>query len=90
MMIFVLNKPHFARLSKVRQMRSRVEEARSAHAQSHSRGRVLDALMAEKRNGKLRGIHGRLVSSPIVSLIILTLLTVRVTLAPLMKNMTWL
>ncbi|CAH1781989.1 unnamed protein product [Owenia fusiformis] len=46
--------------SKVKQNRLKVEEARSAMASSKSKGRVLESLMAQKKNGRIPGIYGRL------------------------------
>ncbi|KOB66221.1 Structural maintenance of chromosomes protein, partial [Operophtera brumata] len=40
--------------------RSQLEESRQAMSANRSRGRVLDSLMKEKRNGNLPGIFGRL------------------------------
>lgn len=45
----------------VRDMRQKVEEAKSSLSSTRSRGKVLDALMQQKRNGKIPGILGRLV-----------------------------
>ncbi|XP_075986320.1 structural maintenance of chromosomes 4-like protein gluon [Anticarsia gemmatalis] len=45
---------------EVRTLRSQLEESRQAMSANRSRGRVLDALMKEKRNGVLPGIFGRL------------------------------
>ncbi|KAJ8280337.1 hypothetical protein GJAV_G00053360 [Gymnothorax javanicus] len=44
----------------VKDMRQKVEEAKSALSSNRSRGKVLDALMAQKRSGKIPGILGRL------------------------------
>lgn len=46
----------------VRDMRQKVEEAKSSLSSTRSRGKVLDALMQQKRSGKIPGILGRLVS----------------------------
>lgn len=43
--------------------RAQLEESRQAMSANRSRGRVLDALMKEKKNGHLPGIFGRLVNS---------------------------
>lgn len=48
--------------SQLQKMRITFEEQRSAMQQSKSRNRVLDSLMREKREGRLPGIFGRLVS----------------------------
>ncbi|XP_066588736.1 structural maintenance of chromosomes protein 4 [Prorops nasuta] len=45
---------------KLRSMRMVVEENRAAMQASHSRNRILDSLMEQKRNGTLPGIYGRL------------------------------
>lgn len=45
----------------VRDMRQKVEEAKSSLSSNRSRGKVLDALMQQKRSGKIPGILGRLV-----------------------------
>lgn len=47
-------------VNNVREMRVKVEEARSSLQQSQSRGSVLEALMQLKKNGSLPGIYGRL------------------------------
>ncbi|XP_041733774.1 structural maintenance of chromosomes protein 4-like isoform X2 [Coregonus clupeaformis] len=44
----------------VRDMRQKVEEAKSSLSSNRSRGKVLDALMQQKRSGKIPGILGRL------------------------------
>ncbi|KAK3513079.1 hypothetical protein QTP70_000984 [Hemibagrus guttatus] len=44
----------------VRDMRQKVEEAKSSLSSTRSRGKVLDALMQQKRSGKIPGILGRL------------------------------
>ncbi|NXX51325.1 SMC4 protein, partial [Tricholaema leucomelas] len=46
--------------SLVRELRQKAEEARSSLAQSRNRGKVLEALLQQKRAGKLPGIYGRL------------------------------
>ncbi|CAG4980755.1 unnamed protein product [Colias eurytheme] len=43
-----------------RQLRAQLEESKQAMNANRSRGRVLDALMKEKRSGRLPGIFGRL------------------------------
>lgn len=45
----------------VRDMRQKVEEAKSSLSSTRSRGKVLDALMQQKHSGKIHGILGRLV-----------------------------
>ena len=47
--------------SQVRQMRVRVEEARSSMSAARSQGRVVESLMKLKTSGQRPGIHGRLV-----------------------------
>lgn len=47
----------------VREMRQKVDEAKSSLSSNRSRGKVLDALMQQKRNGKIPGIYGRLVKA---------------------------
>lgn len=47
--------------ASVRDMRQKVEEAKSSLSSTRSRGKVLDALMQQKRSGKIPGILGRLV-----------------------------
>ncbi|XP_060761829.1 structural maintenance of chromosomes protein 4 [Neoarius graeffei] len=44
----------------VRDMRQKVEEAKSSLSSTRSRGKVLDALMQQKHSGKIPGILGRL------------------------------
>jgi len=46
---------------QVRQMRVRLEEARSSMSAARSQGKVLESLMQLKSSGQLPGIHGRLV-----------------------------
>ncbi|CAD6227554.1 GSCOCG00001237001-RA-CDS [Cotesia congregata] len=46
--------------SEIKRMRMQVEEKRSAMQAHRSRNRILDALMREKREGRLPGILGRL------------------------------
>ena len=46
---------------RVRASRGQVEEARSALQAHRSRGQVLRALVEQRENGALPGIHGRLV-----------------------------
>nr|XP_027320521.1 structural maintenance of chromosomes protein 4 [Anas platyrhynchos] len=41
-------------------LRQKVEEAKSSLAQSRNRGKVLEALLQQKKSGNIRGIHGRL------------------------------
>lgn len=45
---------------QLRSIRIRLEESRSTFSANTSRGRVLDALMEQKRKGALTGIFGRL------------------------------
>jgi structural maintenance of chromosome 4 len=40
----------------------KVEEAKSSLAMNRSRGKVLDAIIQEKKSGRIPGIYGRLVS----------------------------
>ncbi|NXA23123.1 SMC4 protein, partial [Ibidorhyncha struthersii] len=44
----------------VRNLRQKVEEARSSLAQSRSRGKVLEALLQQKKSGNIPGLYGRL------------------------------
>ncbi|NWX24428.1 SMC4 protein, partial [Aegotheles bennettii] len=44
----------------VRSLRQKVEEAKSSLAQSRSRGKVLEALLRQKKCGNIRGLYGRL------------------------------
>uniref|UniRef100_A0A8C3G4T9 Structural maintenance of chromosomes protein n=1 Tax=Cyclopterus lumpus TaxID=8103 RepID=A0A8C3G4T9_CYCLU len=44
----------------VREMRQKVDEAKSSRSSNRSRGRVLDALMQQKTSGRIPGIFGRL------------------------------
>uniref|UniRef100_A0A8C0J580 Structural maintenance of chromosomes protein 4 n=1 Tax=Chelonoidis abingdonii TaxID=106734 RepID=A0A8C0J580_CHEAB len=44
----------------VRELRQKVEEAKSSLAINRSRGKVLDALLQQKKSGKIPGIYGRL------------------------------
>uniref|UniRef100_A0A3Q1H250 Structural maintenance of chromosomes protein n=1 Tax=Acanthochromis polyacanthus TaxID=80966 RepID=A0A3Q1H250_9TELE len=44
----------------VRELRQKVDEAKSSLSSNRSRGKVLDALMQQKRSGKIPGIFGRL------------------------------
>ncbi|CAJ1065334.1 structural maintenance of chromosomes protein 4 isoform X1 [Xyrichtys novacula] len=44
----------------VREMRQKVDEAKSSLSSNRSRGKVLDALMQQKKKGKIPGILGRL------------------------------
>ena len=53
---------YFNLLLQVRVMRHKVEEARSNLEATKHRGDVLDGLMTMKKNGKIPGILGRLVS----------------------------
>ncbi|NWS72506.1 SMC4 protein, partial [Crotophaga sulcirostris] len=44
----------------VRNLRQKVEEAKSSLAQSRSRGKVLEALLQQKKSGNISGLYGRL------------------------------
>ena len=46
----------------VRNLRRKVEEAKSALALSRNRGRVLEALLQQKKSGNIPGLYGRLVN----------------------------
>lgn len=46
----------------VREMRQKVDEAKSSLSSNRSRGKVLDALMQQKKSGRISGILGRLVN----------------------------
>lgn len=46
----------------VREMRQKVDEAKSSLSSNRSRGKVLDALMQQKKTGRIPGIFGRLVN----------------------------
>lgn len=45
---------------ELRTHRVKLEESRSAMQSSRSRGRVMDAVMEQKRNGSIKGVFGRL------------------------------
>ncbi|XP_049881208.1 structural maintenance of chromosomes protein 4 [Pectinophora gossypiella] len=45
---------------EARKVKAQLEESRQAMSANRSRGRVLDALMKEKRDGRIPGIYGRL------------------------------
>jgi structural maintenance of chromosome 4 len=45
---------------EIRQKRMHLEEVRSSMQMSRSRGKILDSLMQQKREGKCRGLYGRL------------------------------
>ena len=47
----------------VRELRQKVDEAKSSLSSNRSRGKVLDALMQMKKSGRIPGIYGRLVKS---------------------------
>ena len=47
----------------VRDMRQKVEEAKTSLSSNRSRGKVLDALMNQKSSGRIPGILGRLVGT---------------------------
>uniref|UniRef100_A0A3B4HD07 Structural maintenance of chromosomes protein 4-like n=1 Tax=Pundamilia nyererei TaxID=303518 RepID=A0A3B4HD07_9CICH len=44
----------------VRELRQKVDEAKSSLSSNRSRGKVLDALMQQKKSGRIPGIYGRL------------------------------
>ncbi|NXF02815.1 SMC4 protein, partial [Smithornis capensis] len=44
----------------VRNLRQKVEEAKSSLSQSRSRGKVLEALLQQKKSGNIPGLYGRL------------------------------
>ncbi|XP_069004313.1 structural maintenance of chromosomes protein 4 isoform X1 [Embiotoca jacksoni] len=44
----------------VRELRQKVDEAKSSLSSNRSRGKVLDALMQQKKSGRIPGIFGRL------------------------------
>uniref|UniRef100_A0A8C4TXZ9 Structural maintenance of chromosomes protein n=1 Tax=Falco tinnunculus TaxID=100819 RepID=A0A8C4TXZ9_FALTI len=44
----------------VRNLRQKVEEAKISLSQSRSRGKVLEALLQQKKSGNIRGLYGRL------------------------------
>lgn len=46
----------------VREMRQKVDEAKSSLSSNRSQGKVLDALMQQKKTGRIPGIFGRLVN----------------------------
>lgn len=46
----------------VREMRQKVDEVKSSLSSNRSRGKVLDALMHQKKSGRIPGIFGRLVT----------------------------
>ncbi|XP_068810410.1 structural maintenance of chromosomes protein 4 isoform X3 [Struthio camelus] len=48
--------------SLVRNLRQKVEEAKSSLALNCSRGKVLEALLQQKKSGKIHGIYGRLMA----------------------------
>lgn len=50
------------KVAQLKKMQMTFEEKRSAMQASKSRNRILDALMREKREGRMPGIFGRLVS----------------------------
>ncbi|XP_068137028.1 structural maintenance of chromosomes protein 4 [Hyperolius riggenbachi] len=56
----VLTQEEIAVKNEVREIRQKVEEARSSMSANHSRGKVLDALIHQKKQGKIPGIYGRL------------------------------
>lgn len=54
-------------ISDIDAKRITVEEARSSMQASHSRNRIVDALMNEKKSGRCPGLFGRLVRGHTVS-----------------------
>ncbi|XP_010583275.1 PREDICTED: structural maintenance of chromosomes protein 4 [Haliaeetus leucocephalus] len=46
--------------NRVRKLRQKLEEAKSSLALSRSRGKVLEALLQQKKSGNIRGVYGRL------------------------------
>lgn len=48
---------------EIRRNRMSLEEARASMNKSSGRGKVLEALMQQKREGKCPGLYGRLVSN---------------------------
>lgn len=49
-------------IDQIRKDTSNLEEKRTSMQASKSRGKVLDSLMTQKREGKCPGLYGRLVS----------------------------
>lgn len=49
-------------INEIRRNRMQLEEKRSSMQASRSKGKVLDGLMAQKRDGNCPGLYGRLVS----------------------------
>ncbi|XP_030034137.2 structural maintenance of chromosomes protein 4 [Manduca sexta] len=58
--LHALKKEESSICNEARVLRAQLEESKQAMSANKSRGRVLDALMREKRNGKIPGIFGRL------------------------------
>lgn len=52
----------------VREMRQKVDEAKSSLSSNRSRGKVLDALMQQKKTGRIPGILGRLVKNDFINI----------------------
>lgn len=52
------------KIAELRKLRITLEAQRSSMQASRSQNRVLDSLMREKREGRIPGIFGRLVSTP--------------------------
>lgn len=52
----------------VREMRQKVDEAKSSLSSNRSRGKVLDALMQQKKTGRIPGILGRLVKNGLINI----------------------
>lgn len=48
----------------VKELREKVDEAKTSLSSNRSRGKVLDALMQLKKTGRIPGIYGRLVKAP--------------------------
>ncbi|CAG9568632.1 unnamed protein product [Danaus chrysippus] len=55
-----MKKEEISTSNEARSLRAQLEESRQAMSANRSRGRVLDCLMKEKREGRLPGIFGRL------------------------------
>lgn len=52
----------------VREMRQKVYETKSSLSSNRSRGKVLDALMQQKKTGRIPGILGRLVKNSFINI----------------------
>ncbi|KFZ69241.1 Structural maintenance of chromosomes protein 4, partial [Podiceps cristatus] len=55
-----LGREEAAAKNLVRNLRQKVEEAKSSFSLSRSRGKVLEALLQQKKSGNIRGLYGRL------------------------------